>query len=783
MRSAIFVGVLFAACFSCVIALEAAFTLEEFILGNFADTKWNGIWYSDKDIFYPDDKGGFQLFDMTTEKSTSLLSSTDLANYARPSITFSKGKTYALVKYEATAVYRHSTLAKYAVIKMADKSVMELHEGLKDKLLQTCRFSPYEDDVLIAVKDNNIFYHKFPANPADKPTLDQVTTLGEKDVVYNGVPDWIYEEEVIAGDSALWPSSTSPKFIYAEFNDRDVPKFQYPIYGKPGDYANQYPEWKTIRYPKVGQTNPEFTLYVYDPSNKPPKKLSLSEAADFNSKNHVLYNVAWRDNQKVIVTYTNRAQTDAYIVECNVDTQKCTQLATSTTSSTGWLDIQPVHVLNDDASKRFVDIVVKDSYDALRVTAGKDDSTEVTFEQMTVSRIIGDTDKSKIYFEGTKATTHSQQHVYSVDIDSADPYKCLTCDDQFLVMNEPCKYASAVLSVGKTYMTRICSGPGPTYVDIINLKDPTKSYVWLDNKNVRALLSQKAQPIIKDQTYNVGSDGQTASVRLLLPPGFSESQKYPLLVNVYGGPNSNQISDAYSIGLQHYLVTSRNYIYAYIDARGSGKRGRKLMHAVYKNLGGFEIDDQISITKTLRDEFPVIDANKIGIWGWSYGGYATAHVIARDKDTFKCGVSVAPVTDFIYYDSIYTERYMGVYDDKNDEVKTRYEKTDVTKQAEQFRGKNYLLVHGNADDNVHYQQAMQLARALEQADVPFEQMSYPDEAHSLKGVSKHLYHLLDSYWLKQFDVEAEKEDKDNSATAAQLNMVVMVSIFMMARFF
>lgn len=124
----------------------------------------------------------------------------------------------------------------------------------------------------------------------------------------------------------------------------------------------------------------------------------------------------------------------------------------------------------------------------------------------------------------------------------------------------------------------------------------------------------------------------------------------------------------------------------------------------------------------MRDEFPVIDANKIGIWGWSYGGYATAHVIARDKDTFKCGVSVAPVTDFIYYDSIYTERYMGVYDDKNDEVKTRYEKTDVTKQAEQFRGKNYLLVHGNADDNVHYQQAMQLARALEQADVPFEQM-------------------------------------------------------------
>lgn len=119
----------------------------------------------------------------------------------------------------------------------------------------------------------------------------------------------------------------------------------------------------------------------------------------------------------------------------------------------------------------------------------------------------------------------------------------------------------------------------------------------MDNKNVRALLSQKAQPIIKDQTYNVGSDGQTASVRLLLPPGFSESQKYPLLVNVYGGPNSNQISDAYSIGLQHYLVTSRNYIYAYIDARGSGKRGRKLMHAVYKNLGGFEIDVQISITK------------------------------------------------------------------------------------------------------------------------------------------------------------------------------------------
>lgn len=305
--------------------------------------------------------------------------------------------------------------------------------------------------------------------------------------------------------------------------------------------------------------------------------------------------------------------------------------------------------------------------------------------------------------------------------------------------------SSASFSKKFSYYTRICNGPGPKTVQIYNLETLT-FYEWENNANLRMSLSKKLRPIRKSLQVPLSS-GFVAHARLLLPPDLDENAgvKYPMIVNVYGGPNANQISDGYSAGEENYFVTNRKYIYAFIDARGSGKLGDNNMFQMYKKLGTVEIADQIEVTRYLQEKYQFIDSGKTGIWGWSYGGFTTLHALAQDTiNVFKFGLAVAPVTNFILYDSIYTERFMGL-NTKEDNMEG-YHNTDVSQFVEEFRNKTLYLIHGNADDNVHYQQSMLLSKALQEADIMFFQQSYPDNNHGLGSVQPHLYHTIDKFF-------------------------------------
>ncbi|KAL1458240.1 hypothetical protein WDU94_008402 [Cyamophila willieti] len=214
---------------------------------------------------------------------------------------------------------------------------------------------------------------------------------------------------------------------------------------------------------------------------------------------------------------------------------------------------------------------------------------------------------------------------------------------------------------------------------------------------------------------------------------------------VYGGPGSNIISDKFSVDFHTYLVSKRHLVVARIDARGSSFRSKQQEFAVYRNLGRYEIEDQIAVVRYLTQRFQFIDQTKVGIWGWSYGGFDTAMVLATDKEgVFQCGVSVAPVTNFLYYDSIYTERYMGLPDPSDNEA--GYNRTDVTRLVDNFANKSFLLMHGTADDNVHYQQSMMLTKAFEEKDIFFYQQSYPDQAHGIASYQRHVYHTINHFW-------------------------------------
>lgn len=250
---------------------------------------------------------------------------------------------------------------------------------------------------------------------------------------------------------------------------------------------------------------------------------------------------------------------------------------------------------------------------------------------------------------------------------------------------------------------------------------------WEENLTTRAAIAGYQLPRIHYLRIPVAQN-YSASVKLFLPPeidllNWSGDETYPMVVDVYGGPNSVRVIDTFSLGYKEHLITARKVIYCMIDGRGSGNKGKDMLFTINNQMGSVEIDDQIAVTQQLHKQFPFIDAYRTSIWGWSYGGYATALVLARDANkVFQSGISVAPVSSWIYYDSIYTERYMGLPSAEDNLL--NYIRGDVAfgLKTSAMRDHRYMLIHGNADDNVHFQQAMIMTRALVESDILFDQV-------------------------------------------------------------
>jgi dipeptidyl-peptidase-4 len=712
--------------------------------GTFAARSFNGSWLTEDSFLHKNSDGDIVLFNMNNKSSTPFLEKSILADYPGASTVVSPDHNYVLIRYNVSAVFRHSTTALYAIYDIQNKQYYDIADKSHTQIAQ---WAPVGHG-LVYVYLNNIYYLEHPSGEAKAVTSD-----GDKGVIYNGVPDWVYEEEVLGTGSALWFSPDGKKIAFASFNDTLVDEFIYFTYGNPGDLEDQYPTEVRIRYPKVGRKNPDVTTSIADlqtgEASIVPFEFKPIPESTLQAEDYVLYDIVWLTNDELALMYTNRVQNQAELVRCNTDAT-CKPEA-SYKEEKGWLE--PHIPKYNKAGTQRLEILPQpegdDYFDHLVLTDVESGTTKrLTQGPFYVLSVFGwDEPNNLIYYAGSADNEPSQRHVYAVSTETNET-KCMTC--QMNTSLGACKYASAAFSKDFSFVTKVCQGPGPYVIEIQNTRDDSDVLLWEDNSALSEKLAAKALPVIKNLKVPVDG-GFTANVRLLLPPDLDESssKKYPAVVNVYGGPNSNQINDAYSSGFQNYIVTNRKYIYIYIDGRGSGRDGQNKMFQLYRKLGTVEIEDQIAVTKYLQETLPYIDANNTGIWGWSYGGFATAWVLVQDKqNVFKFGLSVAPVTSFIYYDSIYTERYMGL--PTNEDNLGGYNRTDVTRRVELFRDKQFFLIHGNADDNVHYQQSMLLSKALEQADVPFRQQSYPDENHSLGTVYPHLYHTIDRFWARSF---------------------------------
>uniref|UniRef100_A0A8C8A5E3 Dipeptidyl-peptidase 4 n=1 Tax=Oryzias sinensis TaxID=183150 RepID=A0A8C8A5E3_9TELE len=511
------------------------------------------------------------------------------------------------------------------------------------------------------VWENNVYIKTSPESPS------QQVTFSKHNDVYNGIPDWVYEEEMFSSNHALWWSPGGKYVAYAEFNDTEVHTIEYSWYGD-----SQYPSTVLIPYPKAGTPNPVVKLFVVDSENV-TKTAEVLAPDPFKTVDHYLATVTWATDNRLAVQWLKRVQNHLIL-----------------------------QIYNFSGS----------SWDPVEVNSSK---------LLTSSGWIGRFSPS--------------EPVFAADANS-----------YYLVMSDGNKYKH-IHQVGRT--AAVTSGQWEV-IDILKVTEDSV-YFSSNEKDGRPGGRNAARLDSLSFTHHKGVIfvflvflWTDLWYTMLLPPGFDESKTYPLLIDVYAGPCSQKVDLRYRVGWSTYLASTEKIIVASFDGRGSGYQGDELMHEIYKRLGTYEVEDQITAAREFV-KMGFIDKNRIAIWGWSYGGYVTSMVLGSGSGVFKCGMAVAPVSKWTYYDSIYTERYMM----QPSENPKGYANSTVTARAKNFHSVQYLLVHGTADDNVHFQQAAEISEALVDEQVDFEAMWYTDKDHGLSGsANSHVYTHL-SHFLKR----------------------------------
>ncbi|KAK6630046.1 hypothetical protein RUM44_005444 [Polyplax serrata] len=639
-------------------------------------------------------------------------------------------------------------------------------------------------NALILVYNYDIYYKPSPTSSR----VLRLTDSAVPGIISNGLPDWLYEEEILSSNKALWMSTDGHLLLYATFNDSTVGEIQLPWYNV-NDQIKQYPEIRSLRYPKPGTNNPTVSLFVSD----------LADLDNINTREIIPPQAllpSWISLTEICVVWMNRPQNLSMVTVCKSPLWHCQETQRISGEGKGWVEIFPPPLFSPDG-KRYVTLApVRDGSAGffrhiITVDIQKKRALPLTHGKHQVNKILAwHNNLNLIYYLGTPEFYPSQTHLYRVSsnpplLGSPLPLPvCLTCsyandtfesdvseesekkeekskassfgqanDDsigggRWAETGQPCSFHNAMFSSNLSYFILECLGPEvPTtslYLTKSHSEPPKLVTVLQSNAKLKEKLSAKARPLIKTFSVQI-SGGYHAQVRLQFPPGLREDEvtKYPLIVQVYGGPGTQLVTDRWKIDWSTFLASGKDYIIAQIDGRGSAGQGYQLMHEVYHRLGTVEVADQLEVTEYLRDTFHFIDDSRIAVWGWSYGGFVASLLLAKSSDTFHCGISIAPVTNWALYDSAYTERYMGL-PNVTDNYKG-YEESDVSKMAASFRDKMLFLVHGTADDNVHFQHSLALIKALTSKGILLRQQIYPDEKHMLTGVKFHLYKSMSDY--------------------------------------
>uniref|UniRef100_A0A8C2B462 Fibroblast activation protein, alpha n=1 Tax=Cyprinus carpio TaxID=7962 RepID=A0A8C2B462_CYPCA len=648
-------------------ALKRTFSFNDFYNDTIRYKTYSLYWISDNEYLHKTSEGHIYLHNAETKESSMYLSNSTFAQVDATDYILSADRKFVAFESNYSKLRRHSYTASYHIYNMESQEF--LSKVQIPPVTQFLVWAPVENK-LAYVWEYNIYLKKNATAEAV-----QVTHNGKVNEIQNGVPDWVYEEEVFASNEAIWWSPQGKYLAYLQINDTGVHNIEYPLYGN-----DQYPTTVLIPYPKAGCVIPRARLFVIDVEN-PSKQTEVVVPKSVGSGDHYLRTVTWVTDERLAVQWLPRRQDSVLLQIYDYDGTNWKE--------TSYFPEAPYFAANNMS---FYKVMSNDKgYKHLHYVDGK--ATPITSGKWEVIYISKVTKDSIYYVSNEHMGRPGQRNLYNKSGHLAP--ECLTC----WLYQDRCQYNSAYFSLSASFFRMDCYAFHVVYVS---------PELWY---------------------------------QMMFPPNFDSSKKYPLFIQVYGGPASQNTDYVFRLEWATYLCSTEKVIIASFDGRGSGYQGDEIMHAIYGRLGTYEVEDQISAVRKFI-EMGFIDKDRIGMWGWSYGGYVTSMVLGSGSGVFKCGIAVAPVAKWEYYDAVYTERYMH----RPEENMESYKNSTVTDRAKNFKSVQYMLVHGTADDNVHFQQAAQISKALVENYVDFEAMWYTDKDHGLSGKARyHLYTHLNHF--------------------------------------
>ncbi|MBL4653197.1 MAG: alpha/beta fold hydrolase [Flavobacteriales bacterium] len=629
---------------------------------------------------------------------------------------FSADENKVLIATETEKIYRHSSREIYYVFDLTTKKMSKL----TDDKVRYATFSP-DGNYIAYVRKNNLFIANI--NPTAKGSSIQtsyITSDGIFNKVINGATDWVYEEE-FAFDKAFFWSPDGKKIAFYRFDETNVKQFSMDIYG------TLYPSQDVFKYPKTGEENAKVTIHVYDTETKKTTQLDLGDY-------EYIPRIKWTKSANTLsIQRMNRHQNvlDLILVNTNDYSQKVVLNETTET----YVDITDNLTFLDN-EKQFIWTSEKDGYNHIYLYDLKGKLVnQITQGTWDVTSYKGYDESTNTIFYISAEDSPIEKQLYTIGLEGKNKKKLTTKTGQ----------NKAVFSKGfKYYINYHSSASTPNYVTLHDGSGKEKRVLKDNAKLVKTL---EEFNISKQEFFSFKTkEGIELNAWMIKPQDFDESKKYPVLMYVYGGPGAQTVKNSWGgsnfFWYQH--LASKGYIVVSVDNRGTGSRGAEFKKCTYKELGKYETIDQIASAKYLQS-LKYVDGNRIGIWGWSYGGYMSSNCLFKGNDVFKMAIAVAPVTNWRYYDSIYTERYMQT----PQENVNGYDDNSPINHVEKLTGK-YLLVHGMADDNVHFQNTVELTEALVQANKQFDVMMYPNRNHGIYGGNTrlHLYNKMTDFVLK-----------------------------------
>ncbi|XP_014250064.1 inactive dipeptidyl peptidase 10 isoform X2 [Cimex lectularius] len=718
-------------------------------------------WASSQNFMFHADDGGLSVYSTTTDNITRLVSNHTITQLNAKWFQATQDLMYVLLRHNVKKVFKNTFLAYYTIYDVKNDHLIPVRlkgvPKVQQSKLRAALWCGNTSRLILVGEDNNIY---FMSSPIDQSADYQITDTGEDGIFYNGLPDWLYQEEIFEGETAsLWCSEDGSVLLYASYNDSAVRTFKYPSLDS-AKSGGDFPSTGSLPYPTPGTANPAVELWLVDLNSTDKPQVLIEPPQVFQHKEYYLTSAGWVNhrNEEIVTVWLNRPQNLSLVSICKSPDWKCAETHAERAPENGWVSIKGHPVFSEDGGSFLLMSRIQEGETGKfthikEVTLSEEQRISVIShgKYQVTSILAWDYVNNVVYYLGTDGEKAGQRHLYVVKnpkngrapLSKATPM-CVTCDHS-THRYDNCSYFNAYLppppyTKGISRYIVECLGPGLPLAGVHTWFNHTIliEKLYTTRPKYGPKLSTLALPL--QRTFHVPlPHGQgKATAQLLLPPSWREELRdaaFPVLVEVNGKPGAPLVSEMFSIDWGTYMSSQFDVVYIKMDVIDEGS------NFVNMRFAGVQIQDYITVIRYLIDTLKFLDRERVAVWGRGYGGYVTSMILSSQHHIVKCGIAISPITDWLYYNSAFTERLLG----QPSETFKEYVENDAIQRSRHIEAGSLFLIHGLADISVPYVHSLSLAKALTQQGILFRYQSYGDEGHELSGVLEHSYMSMENF--------------------------------------